>query len=255
VNRGPTLTRQPPKFPQDVRPDYLTRGFSIVPVARGTKRPLIAWRGFQTRRATEEEVRAWFQRAPDAGVAIVCGRVSALAVLDFDPRHGDGSRLERLLPLTAVVESGGGGRHYYFRLRPAESVETVHALLPGVDLLGEHALVTAPPSVHPSGQRYRFARGCSLDDVDLAQLPPVVRDLVALHHRWRERMRAPATVPGAAGALTLDVALSRLAGVRRCGTGWVARCPAHEDREPSLSIAASAGGQLLLYCFAGMLVR
>ena len=38
---------------------------------------------------------------------------------------------------------------------------------------------------------------------------------------------------------------------RRSGDGWVARCPAHSDRRPSLSICHGADGRLLLHCFAG----
>ncbi len=45
--------------------------------------------------------------------------------------------------------------------------------------------------------------------------------------------------------------LDRLDRVRRTGKGWSARCPAHEDRDPSLSIAEGADGQVLLYCHAG----
>lgn len=48
-----------------------------------------------------------------------------------------------------------------------------------------------------------------------------------------------------------DVLLSRLDGVRKTGRGWIARCPAHEDRSPSLSIAAGEDGRVLLRCFGG----
>jgi len=40
-------------------------------------------------------------------------------------------------------------------------------------------------------------------------------------------------------------------GARRAGSGWLARCPAHPDRTPSLSIAEGAGGRVLLHCLAG----
>lgn len=38
---------------------------------------------------------------------------------------------------------------------------------------------------------------------------------------------------------------------RRAGTGWVARCPAHTDREPSLSLCDTDGGRVLVHCHAG----
>jgi putative DNA primase/helicase len=38
---------------------------------------------------------------------------------------------------------------------------------------------------------------------------------------------------------------------KRSGTGWMARCPAHDDRTASLSINESKDGKLLLHCHAG----
>ena len=46
--------------------------------------------------------------------------------------------------------------------------------------------------------------------------------------------------------------LDRLAGVRSTGSGrWIARCPAHQDRSPSLSIRETADGRVLLHDFGG----
>lgn len=45
--------------------------------------------------------------------------------------------------------------------------------------------------------------------------------------------------------------IERLEGVRQNGPDkWVARCPAHDDRGPSLSIRQESG-RVLLHCFAG----
>jgi hypothetical protein len=40
-------------------------------------------------------------------------------------------------------------------------------------------------------------------------------------------------------------------GGRNAGGGWIARCPAHDDRAPSLSIAKARGGKVLVHCHAG----
>lgn len=46
--------------------------------------------------------------------------------------------------------------------------------------------------------------------------------------------------------------LDRLDGVRQSGPGrWLARCPAHEDRSPSLSIRELDDGRVLLHDFGG----
>jgi hypothetical protein len=46
--------------------------------------------------------------------------------------------------------------------------------------------------------------------------------------------------------------VERLNSVRRTGEGrWVARCPSHDDRRPSLSVRELDDGRVLLHCFAG----
>jgi len=50
----------------------------------------------------------------------------------------------------------------------------------------------------------------------------------------------------------IDQLLIMVNGVKEKGAGrWVARCPAHEDRSPSLSIRELDDGRVLLKCFAG----
>jgi hypothetical protein len=52
--------------------------------------------------------------------------------------------------------------------------------------------------------------------------------------------------------MTTAPLLTRLEQVKATGPGrWIARCPAHEDRHPSLAIRALDNGRILLHCFAG----
>lgn len=45
--------------------------------------------------------------------------------------------------------------------------------------------------------------------------------------------------------------LERLEGVRESNGSWKALCPAHDDREPSLSVLEGDDGRALIKCFAG----
>ncbi|MEQ9335158.1 toprim domain-containing protein [Thalassobaculum sp.] len=45
--------------------------------------------------------------------------------------------------------------------------------------------------------------------------------------------------------------LAAALGGHKAGCGWIARCPAHEDRTPSLSIRDADDGNLLVHCHAG----
>jgi putative DNA primase/helicase len=57
--------------------------------------------------------------------------------------------------------------------------------------------------------------------------------------------------------MNLDEFIDRvhLEGVRKQGGGYLARCPAHEDRIPSLSIGEGDDGRVLLHCWAGCETR
>ena len=46
-------------------------------------------------------------------------------------------------------------------------------------------------------------------------------------------------------------ALAQALRGRRTGSTWMARCPAHDDRSPSLSISSSKDGKVLVCCHAG----
>src|SRR5262249_39922358 len=50
--------------------------------------------------------------------------------------------------------------------------------------------------------------------------------------------------------MNVEAILVRLQSVRRNKGGWMARCPAHEDKNPSLSVREEKG-LVLLHCFAG----
>lgn len=54
--------------------------------------------------------------------------------------------------------------------------------------------------------------------------------------------------------MNVQAILSRLERVRRSGGQWIARCPAHDDKTPSLSVHEE-NGRVLLHCFAGCTVE
>jgi len=51
--------------------------------------------------------------------------------------------------------------------------------------------------------------------------------------------------------MTIGEFLSRLNGVKAQGKGWIAQCPAHDDRKASLSVREGDDNRILLKCHAG----
>ena len=52
--------------------------------------------------------------------------------------------------------------------------------------------------------------------------------------------------------MSLSTLLSCLDGAKQTGSGkYISRCPAHDDKSPSLAIKDCGDGRLLVHCFAG----
>lgn len=66
-----------------------------------------------------------------------------------------------------------------------------------------------------------------------------------------QRSDGPRPSPDGAAPSPIELVLQRLPDRRRAGKGWSARCPAHDDQNPSLSISEGDDGRVLLRCHAG----
>ena len=51
--------------------------------------------------------------------------------------------------------------------------------------------------------------------------------------------------------MTAEELAARCEGAKKTPGGYLVRCPAHEDRSPSLSLGDGRDGRVLLHCFAG----
>jgi hypothetical protein len=55
--------------------------------------------------------------------------------------------------------------------------------------------------------------------------------------------------------LPIDRVLNKFPQARHNGDGWMTRCPAHEDKQPSLSIHEASDKRVLIHCHAGCSVE
>lgn len=154
---------------------YAGRGWAVLPLHHPTSSGCSCGRGdcrtpakhprntHGVTEATKEpaRIRLWWRRWPQANVAIATGAISGLVVVDVDPRHGGDESIHALeakhgVAPTLEVATGGGGRHLYFR-HPGGLVTNKVGVAPGVDVRGDGGYVVAPPSIHMSGQAYRWS--------------------------------------------------------------------------------------------------
>jgi hypothetical protein len=121
----------------------------------------------------------WHAKFPQAGIAIITGALSGIAVVDIDgPLDAGLALLEENgseIPETTRVRSARG-YHLWFRY-PGVTVKSVSAVLENefvkIDVRGDHGYIVSPPSVHQSGVRYHFEH-----EVDV--LPPFPPALLGL---------------------------------------------------------------------------
>ncbi len=144
--------------------EYAALGLPVFSLAYREKRP-DSRSGWQERATTDPNMvdRAFSHDRPE-NLGIATGR-GIVFVLDVDQDKGGFESLKRLedehgpLPETTVVQTGGGGRHYYFRVPPGTSVGNAVRVWPGLDIRGDGGLVVAPPSVHPdTGREYEWLK-------------------------------------------------------------------------------------------------
>ena len=201
-------------------------------------------RGVKDATKDSEQIKAW--KWSNANIGVATGARSGLFVLDVD---GDvGKKNLRILqakygslPVTVTVVTGKG-RHYYFRCDGDVHISnSVHRLGEGIDVRGDGGYVVGAGSHHKSGQIYRFANGRGLDEIEIAQAPKWLLNLVtakAVASPEVELLTIPAEKLDRAKAYA-DAALGRES--ERLG-----KAPMHQ-RNHTLNIAAFKLGQLMPY--------
>ncbi len=126
-------------------------------------------------------IRKWWEKWPDANVGVVTGQESGLLVLDIDSRHGGEDSLLELeqqhdeLPDTAETITGGGGHHIIFA-HPGSVIKSKASIRQGVDVKADGGYIVAPPSLHVSGRRYRWALSSDPKTVAIAPCPKWLLD-------------------------------------------------------------------------------
>lgn len=220
-------------------------GISVIPLRPGTKVPAIRWKEYQSRIATDAEIRAWFEGG-NYGLGIVTGAVSGnLEMTEIEgralPLLQDVSTLAAdsgLGPLWSLLHTGwlekspSGGLHWFYRTpeqppgntkianrkatpdelaeNPAEKVKVL------AETRGEGGYVVAAPTDYGTAGKWQIILG------GVGSLPTLTADqredfhalLSTIGEQDAEPAPAPTGAPTVFGASTSGPAMGIFDGLR-----------------------------------------
>ena len=134
--------------------EYHRRGWSIIPIKAGTKKPAIrSWKQYQTKRPTEAQIRMRFSKGNN-GIAVVVGEVSnGLACRDFDTmdEYRQWAQKHPALAKQLPTVKTSKGMHVYFE----GHIKGIKHIQNG-ELRGSGGYCLLPPSIHPDGHKYQW---------------------------------------------------------------------------------------------------
>lgn len=137
--------------------NYLAKGWSIIPIKKGSKLPAISeWTTYQTRKPTIQEVTKWWTDMPDANIALICGKISGVIVVDIDSGKGEPDLEGIELPPTLSTITGGGGKHLIYQWREG-LVGAKIGFRKLIDIRSDNSYIVLPPSLHASGNLYEWS--------------------------------------------------------------------------------------------------
>jgi hypothetical protein len=131
--------------------------------------------GFKDATTSKPQIRAWWEKWPNANIGVPTGADFGRLVLDVDPRHGGHESLAGFeamhgkLPQTVLALTGGGGQHHVFA-HPGGYIKS-RTIAPGLDIKAEGGYIVVEPSLHWSGNHYVWELSSRPGEVSLAAAP------------------------------------------------------------------------------------
>jgi hypothetical protein len=122
--------------------------------------------------ASDAEIRQWIEDGGNVGRALIDDTI----VFDVDSKEL-GEILREKLPRTFIVQSGGGGEHWYYKSSWDQNRQLNEN---GNDLGSIRAngwQVVCPPSHHPSGSRYQVAEDREQAEITESEVEKVLGEI------------------------------------------------------------------------------
>jgi hypothetical protein len=151
----------------------------VFPVG-ADKKALVKWEPYQKKLPTEDEIRQWWSKWPDANIGIATGLISGIAVIDIDDPDIGKAALAELIPdslVFPIVKTPSGGEHWYFACTDGH-IRNNAKVVPGCDLRANGGYVVAPPSINGNSKSWKWHDKLNPTKIALPYLPDAYKDFI-----------------------------------------------------------------------------
>ncbi|WP_041725824.1 bifunctional DNA primase/polymerase [Caldicellulosiruptor acetigenus] len=130
------------------------------------------------------KVKEWWTKKLWANIGVATGKISGFFVIDVDGEIGK-EELRSLelehskLPDTVEQLTGSGGKHILFKYPSDVVIPNKVGFIPKVDIRSDGGYIVVAPSIHKSGNQYMWEALSHPFEVEIAEPPNWLIDLIA----------------------------------------------------------------------------
>lgn len=229
---------------------YAFRGWPVLPLEPRGKRPLVDFslglkNGLKQASSDPKLVSRWWDRHPSANIGLRTGVV--FDVLDLDGPDANAAMLREAPRYRHEGPLSSTGKGFHLLFQASGSKNHARLMQAPVDFRGDGGYIVAPPSIHPLGHSYKWAK-----DGQLTPLPDWLKPYVfPTKPERRSDPNDPSIREALANAEDIVTVFNSLLGrVDRVGDRYVAYCPFHKDDTASLTIYPDTNSFFCFGCHA-----
>lgn len=160
---------------------YGLLGWLVLPLYAKAKRPRIDRWHFNAS-SDDAVIERWFTQYPDSNVGLLLGPKSDVVDIECDNAEGRATASELLADCQTPTWDSVRGTHRLFRYPVNLPTDLAVTKARGLEIRlgsnGKGAQSVLPPSIHPSGKLLQWRPNLSPFDVELAEFPESVRQLL-----------------------------------------------------------------------------
>lgn len=160
---------------------YAKIGWHVFPCAPGKKTPITA-HGVKDATKNVDQIKEWWEKYPNANIAVACGIASGICVVDIDKndKSNGWEEVEKLskaglvLQKTVTQLTPSGGAHFVYQYDHNVKNENSKRF-PGIDIRSNGYYIIIAPSIHPNGKPYEWDNGLDPFHFSAAQFPEFLK--------------------------------------------------------------------------------